>query len=101
MYIEYRSTVHTASLGVLLKVSHRGKSLMDLLDEMNKSMMWEDMAVEVQSTEAVAQAIEDASEGEIVKMPSGTLSDGLTLTKSMTLAGAAAGLAQNFAQEVK
>lgn len=83
------------------KVSHRGKSLMDLLDEMNKSMMWEDMAVDVQSTEAVAQAIADASEGEIVKMPSGTLSDGLTLTKSMTLAGAAAGLAQNFAQEVK
>lgn len=83
------------------KVLHRGKSLMDLLDEMNKSMMWEDMAVEVESFDNAANVLAQADEGDVVKMPSGTLDGGLTLTKSVKLTGASAGLAQNFAQEVK
>ena len=83
------------------KVSHRGKSLLDVLDEMNKCMMWEDMAVEVESVDDAANVIAQADEGDAVKMPSGTLHDSLTLTKSVQLAGASAGLTQNFAQEVK
>lgn len=83
------------------KVLHRGKSLMDLLDEMNKSMMWEDMATEIESFNNAANVLAQADEGDVVKMPSGTLDSGLTLTKSVKLTGASAGLAQNFAQEVK
>lgn len=83
------------------KVLHRGKSLMDLLDEMNKNMMWEDMAVEVESFNNAANVLAQANEGDVVKMPSGTLDSGLTLTKSVKLTGASAGLVQNFAQEVK
>lgn len=83
------------------KVLHRGKSLMDLLDEMNKSMMWEDMATEIESFDNAANVLAQADEGDVVKMPSGTLDSGLTLTKSVKLTGASAGLAQNFAQEVK
>lgn len=83
------------------KISHRGKSLMDLLDEMSRYVTWEDMAVEVQSFDDAANVISQAEEGDTVKMPGGTLTDGLTLTKSVKLTGANAGLAQNFAQEVK
>lgn len=83
------------------KISHRGKSLMDLLDEMSRYITWEDMAVEVQSFDEVTSVLAQADEGDAVKMPSGVLTDGLTLTKSVKLTGASAGLAQNFAQEVK
>lgn len=82
-------------------VFHRGESLQSTLDEMYKAVLWEDMGTEVDVANAdVTSILSEAPEKEIVKFSVGNVSTPLTVEKSVTLAGSAAGFAQNFAQEV-
>lgn len=82
-------------------VSHRGASLQSVLDEFSKSIMWEDMGSEVDAGSAdVASALSAVADGEIVNFSAGDIAVPLTVEKSVMLKGSAAGLAQNFAQEV-
>lgn len=81
-------------------VTHRNRSMRDVIDEISKSLVWEDMSEEydpaVQSAEAV---VSSAKDGDIVGFSAGDVK-AFTLDKSMTIKGAASGLPQNFAQEV-
>lgn len=82
-------------------VFHRGESLQAALDEMYKAVVWEDMGTEVDTERAdVAAVLTEVPEKEVVKFSAGNVSAPLTIEKSVTLAGSAAGFAQNFAQEV-
>lgn len=82
-------------------VFHRGESLQATLDEMYKSIVWEDMGTEVDTaSDDVASVLDKVPENEVVKFSVGSVSVPLTVEKSVTLAGSAAGFAQNFAQEV-
>ena len=82
-------------------VFHRGESLQAALDKMYESIVWEDMGTEVDtSSDDVASVLDQVSENEVVKFSTGSVSVPLTVEKSVTLAGSAAGFAQNFAQEV-
>lgn len=82
-------------------VFHRGESLQSALDEMYKAVVWEDMGVNVDTAnDDVLSILEAVPEKEVVKFSVGSVSSPLAIEKSVTLAGSAAGFAQNFAQEV-
>ena len=82
-------------------VQHRGKTLDQILDEVSGAIIWEEMATQVKLTDSssAANAIASAKSGDVLEFSEGAISN-LTLDKSVTLKGASAGLAQNFAQEV-
>lgn len=82
-------------------VQHRGKTLDQILDEVSGAIIWEEMATQVKLTDSssATNAIASAKSGDVLEFSEGAISN-LTLDKSVTLKGASAGLAQNFAQEV-
>lgn len=82
-------------------VTHRGDNLRDVLDALLKAAVWEDMgtAVDLAADDAatlVSNVIDDA----ILDFSDGTVAVPLTVSNSATLRGEAAGVHQNFAQEV-
>lgn len=82
-------------------VTHRGEDLRAVLDALTKSVMWEDMGVDVDpSTDDIAKVLDDASEGDVLDIAEGAVAVQMTVTKSATIRGEAAGIPQNFAQEV-
>lgn len=82
-------------------VGYRGQNLLDVLDEMSKALVWEELGTQVDpSTESAAEAIAEAEDGDVINFSDGAIS-AMTVDKSVTLRGATAGLAQNFAQEVE
>lgn len=83
-------------------VSHRGDSLRDILDTLTMACAWEDMGTSVDPEEvSMASVFEDAQDGDTIAIQNGTVAVATSITKSTTVRGAAAGLHQNFAQEVK
>lgn len=83
------------------KVVYNGKKLSEILADMAMSYSWEELP-ETVSVEAENEAaeIQNVSDGAIVKITDGTLSETVTVNKSVTIEGANADVAQNFAQEV-
>lgn len=82
-------------------VGYRGKTLLDILDEMSKSLVWEELGTQVDlSTETAANVVAAAEDGDVINFSDGDVT-AVTIDKSVTLRGATAGLAQNFAQEVE
>lgn len=83
------------------KVMYNGQKLSDVLDEMNNTYVWEELTETVDTTaDSAVASISTASEGATVKIASGTVAEAVTLDKSVTVEGEAAGVAQNFSQEV-
>lgn len=80
-------------------VTHRNKSLRDVIDELSRSLVWEDMAEEVDPAQGAAAVVAAANDGDTVKFSAGTV-QAISVDKSVTIKGAAFGLPQNFAQEV-
>lgn len=82
-------------------VMHRGASLRDVLDELNKAVLWEDMGSDVNlATDDVTEVLSAASEGDVLDFSEGSVAVEMSVTKSATMRGEASGVHQNFSQEV-
>lgn len=82
-------------------IKHRGEDLRTVLDELSRAVVWEDMGAEIDpDTGNVAAVLSAASDGDVLNFNEGSVSVAATVAKSATLRGTAAGLHQNFAQEV-
>lgn len=83
------------------KIVYHGKKLSDVLDDMNTSYSWEEIPEVVNSAaSSVVANLSAVSDGAIVKVDAGTVSEAVSVDKSVTVEGANAGVAQNFSQEV-
>lgn len=83
------------------KIVYHGKKLSDVLDDMNTSYAWEELPEVVNSdASSVVANLSAVSDGAIVKVDAGTVSEAVSVDKSVTVEGANAGVAQNFSQEV-
>lgn len=82
-------------------VSHRGENLRAVLDSLSKAVMWEDMGAEVDLTsDDIAEVLSEAADGAVLDFSEGSVAVQMSVTKSATMRGEAAGVPQNFAQEV-
>lgn len=82
-------------------VSHRGEDLRAVLDELTKAVLWEDMGATVDLASAdVAEVLSSAVDGDVLDFSKGSVAVQVSVTKSTTMRGEAAGVRQNFAQEV-
>ena len=83
------------------KVIYKGKKLSEVLEDMNSSYTWAELPeiVNTDASSAVAN-LSAVSDGAIVKIDAGTVSEAVSVDKSVTVEGANAGVAQNFSQEV-
>ena len=82
-------------------VSHRGKDLRTVVDELEQALVWEDMGPTLDPANSnVAESLSAVADGAVVHVQSGTIAEAVNVNKSVTLKGTAAGLAQNFKQEV-
>lgn len=82
-------------------VMHRGDSLRDVLDALSKAVVWEDMGEAVDLASAnVADVLSTAADGAVLDFSDGSVAVQMSVTKSATMRGEAAGIPQNFAQEV-
>lgn len=83
------------------KVVYNGEKLSSVLDNVTASYTWFELPEVVNADVSnTASAIASANSGAVVKMSAGTVSDAVTVDKSVTVEGANAGVAQNFSQEV-
>lgn len=82
-------------------VTHRGEDLRAVLDALTKSVMWEDMGVDVNpSSDDIAEVLNASSDGDVLDIAEGAVAVQMNVTKSATIRGEASGIPQNFAQEV-
>lgn len=82
-------------------MSHRGEDLRAVLDELTKAVLWEDMGATVDLASAdVAEVLSSAVDGDVLDFSKGSVAVQVSVTKSTTMRGEAAGVRQNFAQEV-
>lgn len=82
-------------------VSHRGEDLRAVIDELSKAVMWEDMGTDVDlANDNIAEVLSAASDGDVLGFSEGSVAVEMSVTKSATMRGRAAGIRQNFAQEV-
>lgn len=76
-------------------------SYRDVIDELSRSMMWEDMGDEVFPSANTAEQIASIPDGGVANFSAGSVPVAINIAQSVKLNGAAAGLAQNFKQEVR
>lgn len=82
-------------------VTHRGEDLRAVLDELTRAVMWEDMGVDVDPTsDDIVEVLNSASDGDVLDFSEGSVAVQMSVTKSATMRGEAAGIPQNFAQGV-
>lgn len=83
------------------KIVYNGQKLSDVLKEMDAAYSWVELPEIVNAdTSNVVTKLADVSDGAVVKVQAGTLSEAITVSKSVTIEGTNAGVAQNFVQEV-
>lgn len=83
------------------KVIYNGEKLSSVLDNATASYTWFELPEVVNADMSnVASTIASVSNGAIVKMSAGTVSDAVVVDKSVTVEGENVGVAQNFSQEV-
>lgn len=83
------------------KVIYRGEKLSSVLDNATASYTWVELPEIINADVSnAASTIASASNGAVVKMSAGTVSDAVAVDKSVTVEGENAGVAQNFSQEV-
>lgn len=83
------------------KIMYNGQRLSDILADMNDSYSWEELPEIVNSdASSVVANLSAVSDGAIVKVDAGTVSEAVSVDKSVTVEGVNAGIAQNFSQEV-
>lgn len=83
------------------KIVYNGEKLSSVLDNVTASYAWFELPEVVNADVSnAASAITSANSGAVVKMSAGTVSDAVTVDKSVTVEGENAGVAQNFSQEV-
>ena len=83
------------------KVKYRSESLTDAIDRISMALVWEEMGDELDPADTgVVNALSSAKDGDTVRFSGGAVVQAVTLEKSVTLRGSAAGLAQNYKQEV-
>lgn len=83
------------------KVIYNGEKLSDVIDSMAASYSWGELPEIVNAdTSNAVSAIASANSGSVVKISAGTVSETVTVEKSVTVEGENAGIKQNFSQEV-
>lgn len=83
------------------KVIYNGEKLSSVLDNATAAYTWVELPEIVNADVSnAASTIASASNGAVVKMSAGTVSEAVAVDKSVTVEGENAGVAQNFSQEV-
>lgn len=83
------------------KIVYNGQKLSDVLSEMSSSCSWEELPENINTdTSNISDSLSTASDGAVVKIGAGIVSEPITVNKGATIEGVNAGIAQNFVQEV-